>query len=435
MFISERRRRRRIALPIAGILIILVGAAVAAFLVLSNRTDDVHRGDEVEFQAPQRPARPVERSEDWPVYHYDVAHTGYLPAKLGPPFKERWVFGGNVLMEFPPIVIGDSLYFIRNNGGVYRLDADTGKVKWKNQIGRLSASSPAYWKGSVFVTSLSGKLDRPEGEQRQARVAEGRSAAARSPRRSSGAGSCTSAPRAATLYALYAKTGRVKWKYNASGAIKASPALSGSTLYFGDYSGRMYAVWARTGRERWSTGTSGIEVRLRGGQLLLDAGGRLRARVRRQHRRQGVLVRRAQRRRSRGRSRPAATCTPPPPSRTCPGRGRPCTSAPTTATCTRSTRAPGRRAGPSAAAGASRAGRRWSGAIVYFADLDSKSTYGVDARTGERVFKRSRGYYNPVISDGRRIYMTGYASVTALDPVKQAGVSSVTLQPWRASSA
>ena len=57
------------------------------------------------------------------------------------------------------------------------------------------------------------------------------------------------------------------------------------------------------------------------------------------------------------------------------------------------------------------------GNIVYFADLDSKSTYGVDARTGKRVFQRSRGPYNPVVSDGKRLYLTGYASVTALDPV------------------
>ena len=59
------------------------------------------------------------------------------------------------------------------------------------------------------------------------------------------------------------------------------------------------------------------------------------------------------------------------------------------------------------------------GDIVYFADLDSKSTYGVDARTGDRVFRRSRGAYNPVVSDGRRLYLTGYASVTALDPVHE----------------
>jgi hypothetical protein len=38
-------------------------------------------------------------------------------------------------------------------------------------------------------------------------------------------------------------------------------------------------------------------------------------------------------------------------------------------------------------------------------------------RNGNRVFHRSRGAYNPVVSDGKRIYLTGYASVTALEPV------------------
>ena len=236
----------------------------------------------------------MERSEDWPVYHYDLAHTGYLPASVGPPFKERWVFGGNVLMEFPPIVIGDSLYFMRNNGGVYRLDADTGKVKWKNQIGKLSASSPAYWKGSVFVTSLSGKLTvlkASNGKLVWQKQLGSRTESSPIIRR----GVVYFGTEGGDLYALYARTGRVKWKYSASGAIKASPALSGSTLYFGDYSGRMYAVWARTGRERWSTGTSGSKFGFAAGQLLLHAGGRVRPRVRRQHRQQGLLVRRAQR--------------------------------------------------------------------------------------------------------------------------------------------
>ena len=71
-----------------------------------------------------------------------------------------------------------------------------------------------------------------------------------------------------------------------------------------------------------------------------------------------------------------------------------------------------------------RAGGRISGGptvvgrIVYFADLDSKSSYGVGAATGKLVFKRNTGAYNPITSDGRRIYLTGYSSFQALEPVK-----------------
>ena len=39
-------------------------------------------------------------------------------------------------------------------------------------------------------------------------------------------------------------------------------------------------------------------------------------------------------------------------------------------------------------------------------------------RSGKRVFRYPRGTYTPVISDGRRLYLTGYSSITALQPFK-----------------
>jgi hypothetical protein len=39
-------------------------------------------------------------------------------------------------------------------------------------------------------------------------------------------------------------------------------------------------------------------------------------------------------------------------------------------------------------------------------------------KSGRRVFHYNRGTYSPVISDGRRIYLTGYSSLTALQPYK-----------------
>ena len=68
------------------------------------------------------------------------------------------------------------------------------------------------------------------------------------------------------------------------------------------------------------------------------------------------------------------------------------------------------------------AGGRISGAativgnIVYFSNLAEKSTTGLDVRTGKPVWKVARGAFNPVISDGRRIYLTGYASQYAFVP-------------------
>ena len=39
-------------------------------------------------------------------------------------------------------------------------------------------------------------------------------------------------------------------------------------------------------------------------------------------------------------------------------------------------------------------------------------------KSGRKVFSYPSGTYSPVISDGRRIYLTGYSSITALQPYK-----------------
>jgi hypothetical protein len=58
------------------------------------------------------------------------------------------------------------------------------------------------------------------------------------------------------------------------------------------------------------------------------------------------------------------------------------------------------------------------GNTVYVAEFTGKTTTGFDMRTGHRVFHYPRGTYTPIISDGRRLYLTGYSSITALQPYK-----------------
>ena len=38
-------------------------------------------------------------------------------------------------------------------------------------------------------------------------------------------------------------------------------------------------------------------------------------------------------------------------------------------------------------------------------------------KTGHLVFHYKTGTYTPVISDGRRIYLVGYSSINALEPI------------------
>jgi outer membrane protein assembly factor BamB len=58
------------------------------------------------------------------------------------------------------------------------------------------------------------------------------------------------------------------------------------------------------------------------------------------------------------------------------------------------------------------------GNIVYVAEFSNGSTNGYDMRTGKQVFHYKTGTYTPVISDGRRIYLVGYSSINALQPIR-----------------
>jgi hypothetical protein len=55
------------------------------------------------------------------------------------------------------------------------------------------------------------------------------------------------------------------------------------------------------------------------------------------------------------------------------------------------------------------------GDTVWFSVLE-KQTRALGARTGQLLFKINRGQFNPVVSDGERIYLVGHASLTALEP-------------------
>jgi hypothetical protein len=59
------------------------------------------------------------------------------------------------------------------------------------------------------------------------------------------------------------------------------------------------------------------------------------------------------------------------------------------------------------------------GNIVYAAEFNGTSTTGFAMKTGRPVFHYPRGTYTPVVSDGRRLYLVGYSSITALEPFKR----------------
>lgn len=408
-----REHRRLVIVLGIGAFLFLGGVALAYELL--KRPADVHNPN-VAFK-PQKPPKPQRKTVNWPLFGLNRARTRYLPAKgVKPPFRKLWRYTGRPLLEFPPIYVGGKLYFVDNNGTARALDADTGKVLWKRSIGRLNASSPTYSRHRLYIVNLVPghivKLDAKTGKIIWKRSLPGRAESSPVVVGRTVYFGCEDG----RLFALSTISGNVRWATTLGGPIKSAPAYYGGTLYVGDYGGDMNAVDAKTGELKWQSGSLGPGFGGTGEFYSTPAVafGRVYAgnnddRVYSFDRHDGTL---------------AWTYS----------TGGYAYSGPTVANTRHSppTVYIGSFDGNVYALDARDGGVRWShsaggqvvgslsaiGETVYVAEFSGKTTTGFDMRTGHRVFHYGRGTYTPVISDGRRLYLTGYSSITALQPYK-----------------
>ena len=419
-FWRERRKlwaehRRLILALAASVLVLLVGGAALAYELL-KRPPDIHNAD-VPFK-PQKPPKPKQaKTVNWPVFGLNRARTRYLAAKgVKPPFRKLWRYTGRPLMEFPPIFVGGKLYFVNNSGFAYSLDADSGKVLWKRRIGRLNASSPAYSKKRLYIVNLVPghvlKLNAKTGKTIWKRSLPGRAESSPLVIGRTVYFGCE----CGELYALSTVNGNVRWSTSLGGPVKSAPAYYGGTLYVGDYGGYMNAVDAKSGELEWQSGSLGPGFGASGAFYSTPAvafgrvyAGNNDARVYSFDASDGTVA--------------WSYST-----------GGYAYSGPTVASTRHSppTVYIGSFDGNVYALDARDGGVRWSrdaggqivgslsavGEIVYAAEFTNETTSGYMMRSGKRVFKYPRGTYTPVISDGRRLYLTGYSSITALQPYK-----------------
>lgn len=396
--------------------------------VLANKPGDVSNPD-VEFTtetattapAPERP-----QAVDaflWPTYGYTANRTrdfGSAPDYLRPPFRRGWTYRSGILLEFPPAIDGGTLYLLDDDGMLRAIQKTSGRILWRQRVGRLAAASPAVGEGRVYAVALKG-IGSESGRIAAYRAADGRQLWSKAlPSRAESSpllrnGRVFFGSENGTVYALDARSGRTIWTYGASGAVKGGPALESGTLYFGDYGGKVHAVRARDGKGIWSVGTSGTRLGFGSGRFYSTAAvafgrvylGNTDSRVYSFSARTGEL----------------AWAT---------GTGAYVYGSPAVADT------PG--LGPTvyigsydgnlyafdARSGAVRwrygVGQRISGSativgpIVYFSNLGTDETHGVYARSGKRAFYFSDGAFNPVVADRRAIYLAGYTNIYELTP-------------------
>jgi outer membrane protein assembly factor BamB len=423
---GSRLTLRRVLVAVA-VLLVLSGGAVA-FLLLHSPGNVSNPNVEFTTMPPKRAdATPA---FEWARYGYDLARTRYFPSgnNLDPPFRVGWQYEDYALLEFPPVIYGHTLFNVDDDGSAKAIDARTGRKLWENKLGTLAAASPALGvaQGLVFVPVLSINGHSPgHGGFYALSMKTGRTVWSRP----MPAGTESSplvwgnsvyfGDQAGRVYSLNASTGRVNWIYHAAGAVKGGPALAYGNLYFGDYAGRAYALNPTTGRTVWAVTTNGAEFGFGSGNFYATPAvafgrvymGNTDGRVYSFAAETGALA--------------WATTT-----------GAYVYASPAVADV------PG--IGPTvyegsydghfyafdARTGAIRwrynAGGRISGSstilgnVVYFSTLGSRTTTGLDARTGKRVFFWADGAFNPIVADDSAVYLTGYSKLYEMIPQQSA---------------
>jgi outer membrane protein assembly factor BamB len=412
-----RSKRARLGLA-AVVVLALVGAGLGAYFYEKNRTGSIyHPHARFVAEPAPKPAPSIDRFE-WPFYGYGKDHTRFFPAsaRLHPPFRLMWAHDFGTLLEFPPVMRGDHIFQLGDNAIINAIDKHNGHTFWFKKLGSLSASAPAVVDHTVYVTVLAGSrggrivaLDYAHGDIRWSRDLASRTES--SP--TVDGGRVYFGSENGTVYAMNAKTGDVIWTYHASGAVKASPTLKNGILYFGDYSGEMQAISASDGHRIWRSGSEGALVgsgtfystpaAAYGRVFLGNTDGRVYA-----YDADNGHLDWAVQTGNYVYSSPAVTNAP--------GLG------PTVyiGSYDGSFRALDARTGhvdwTYSSGGKISGSPTIIGRTVYFADLGKRRTYGLGISTGRLSFTWFSGSFDPAISDGRNLYLTGYSGLYGLSP-------------------
>ena len=419
---------------------VLAGAAVV-FAV--TRPGDVFNADVEFFEEPSQTSVPTPEPEpatpkkgkkkdplagfQWPTYGYSKDRRRYLPTEpsVRPPFKLDWSRQFSVLLEFPPIIVGNRLYTVGNAGVVVALNRTTGKRVWRQDLGYLAASSPAYGDKRIYVTILERAKGVRGGRIAALNAKTGKIAWQKPlPSRSESSplfvdGRIYFGAEDGTVYAMRAKDGTTQWRFKARGAVKGGLSLAGGRLFFGTYGGHVYAIGQRTGKQVWYAGTSGANFGLSAGNFYSSP---------------AVAYGRVYIGNTDGNMYSFSAATGKLAWRR--GTGSYVYASPAVAQVRNSkpTVYFGSYDGTFYALDARSGATRWTfrdggkisgaatvvGDIVYYSNWGKRDTRGLWARSGKKAWWSGRGAFNPVVSDGQTVYVTGFSSIGSFTPKTKA---------------
>jgi outer membrane protein assembly factor BamB len=258
--------RRRLLIVLAGIAVLVAGLLAGLVIYRVHQARDVRGSSTVEFHRTKPPKPPPAAAKvPWPMYGLDATRTRSVDLALRPPFRPVWSYGAGSLVEFPPAIGFNRLYFSTNAGRFAAISMKTGKRAWKLDLHRCVAASPAigpHAHGTVYAVFLN---EPPCNVESGGHGHDGKIVAF-----SAGHGQIhwqhTIGPSESSplligdrlyvgdwngdVWAFDADNGKVLWKSHVGGAIKGAIASAGGRLYVGSYDGHLYCL-STSGRQLW----------------------------------------------------------------------------------------------------------------------------------------------------------------------------------------
>lgn len=116
--------------------------------------------------------------------------------------------------ESSPLVADGLVYIGDQDGRVYAIASDTGRLRWSYDTGAPIKASAALAYGRIYIGNYAGEM-----------------------------------------FALSARTGRLLWRSAGYGNFYSTPAVDAGRVYVGSLDGRVYAFSAHSGDQLWSFGT------------------------------------------------------------------------------------------------------------------------------------------------------------------------------------
>ena len=256
----------------------------------------------------------------WPTYGHDAERLRVATGiALAPPFRRVWTFRAQNLSSSRPRSRTAGSTSRTTPARLFAISARTGSARGstarivarppRRRSTTAPSSQPFLNKPPCNATAIGRRRARSRSHAGSGRVRGARRSARRSRRPSSSTDTVYVGDWRGSVYAFDARTGKLRWTFKAGGRVKGAVAVSGS---------RALLRLLRPQRLRAERADGEADLARRSAQQRLghrgtfyaNARGRLRPRLHRLDRRQGVLLRRHDRASSAGRSRPAATCTP-----------------------------------------------------------------------------------------------------------------------------